>query len=236
MTTTLASGGCVGTAFKVEAVRTPRANMSPVSYQLVSLGTPTWANASLTERSLSFARAALSSKGMFEAPAGSTAEMIVEIDFAVEPSRMETRTYTNDITEFVAEKITTVTETKKQPDGSTVTVTREVKEPAHYEKVGEETVEYQVEIFPKFFRISARENSPPGEAHRQLWSVYVTNEDESDDLYTYLPMMVAAAMDFIDRATAQEKTIEISTKDRRLEFVLRGMPPTDDAGSTREGG
>lgn len=226
--TALCCGGCAGVPFTVEAVRTHAPDVHPLSYQIECPAQPPRDPTIFYDIAKSYARAALSSKGMFEASAGTTPEMIVEIDFAVEVPRIEVRTSTSDVTEWVAATTTTVTETTKQANGTATTSTRTVTEPAHSEKVGEETHEEEVEIFPMFFRMTAREYSAkPGERGRQLWSVYVTHEDLKNDLDAFLPMMIAAAMDYIDRQTNEEKTVEISNKDRRLSFVLRGMPASD---------
>ncbi|MGH8020063.1 MAG: hypothetical protein ACREIA_17650 [Opitutaceae bacterium] len=82
-----------------------------------------------------------------------------------------------------------------------------------------------ITVHEKFLRITAREaGRTQGESGaREVWSVYVTNEDESDDPEAYALLLVAAAMDAIGDNTAGPLEVVIADSDRRVSFVQRGM-------------
>ncbi|HEX9783968.1 MAG TPA: RNA polymerase sigma factor [Opitutaceae bacterium] len=179
--------GCATYQFKVDAIKAPDSPFG-VSYRLHS------AHPGITEDDARFLEAAeyvktaLSSKGMFEAPAGVTPDMTVEIDFGIDSERTEQRI-----------------------------------EPGNAHLLANALI--NVVIYEKYVRITARENpQQTGDyGSRELWSVYVTNENEDDDLREYLPLLVSAAMDAIDSDSKGRKLIDLGPNDARVVFVKSGM-------------
>jgi hypothetical protein len=82
-----------------------------------------------------------------------------------------------------------------------------------------------VVVHDKFLRITARE---PAEGEgagggRELWSVYVTNEDAETDPDRYALLLVSVAMDAIGVQTAGEHEFVLAGGDERIEFLRRGL-------------
>jgi hypothetical protein len=92
-------------------------------------------------------------------------------------------------------------------------------------KIGEREVTTTVLLYTKFLRLSAREagTSPAEPPGPPLWSVVVTNEDQSDDLVRYTRLMAAAAMDYIGEQSPHGQTILLSYADGRVRFIEQGM-------------
>lgn len=219
--------GCAGAKFVVDAGRDRPAEPRHQVYHIVPGNAALHPDDPVFMMVADYVRAALSSKGLVEAGPGSSSGMVVEISFQAEPPRVETWTQTEDITVVVAKEIVTKTKKVRQPDGSKVkqTVTKVV--PAHTEKAGERTRTNTVTLYPKYLRVTARgasDTALPGPMHR-LWFVDVTNEDQTDQFESYLVLMVAAAMDHLGETLDRPRTISISIRNRRTQFILRGGDP-----------
>jgi hypothetical protein len=222
---TLFSGCATTYRFKVDAVRNDEVSEEKQSYQIVS------ANPEMDQEDLrfkeaeAFVKTALSSKGMYEAPAGTSAQMVVEVDFGMEEPRTKFQTVSEPVYALVGGGTRTVTVPVTDAKGNTRYVTYVVYDPPQRELIGfrDRVITYQV--YEKYMRITAREtpdqagDRPP----RELWSVYVVNEDEKDDLREYVPLMVSAAMDSINENASSKKDVVLRDTDERVTFVKRGM-------------
>ncbi|MGH8019332.1 MAG: hypothetical protein ACREIA_13775 [Opitutaceae bacterium] len=219
-------GGCATTyRFKVDAVRNQDVQEPKQAYTIVS------ANPEMDTEDLRFKEAeayvktALSSKGMFEAPPGADSQMVVEVDFGMEEPRTKFQTVSEPVYALVGGGTRTVTVPVTDSKGNTRYVTYVVYDPPQRELIGfrDRVITYQV--YEKYLRITARET--PGQAGdrppRELWSVYVVNEDENDDLREYVPLMVSAAMDSINENASSKKDVVLKETDERVVFVKKGM-------------
>jgi hypothetical protein len=221
--------GCATTyRFKVDAVKNPETEITEEkkSFRIVS------ANPEMDEEDLRFKEAkayvatALSSKGMYEAPPGTEADMTIELDFGMEEPRTKFYTVSEPVYAVVGGGTRTIMVPVRDPNTGRITyVPQVVYEQPQRELVGFQDRVVTVTVYEKYIRISARESQeeagdrPP----RELWSVYVTNEDESDDLRKYVPLMVSAAMDSVDDNTSSQKEVVLTQEDERVTFVKKGM-------------
>lgn len=226
--TALFSGCATTYKFKVDAVKNESTEITEEkqSFKVVS------ANPEMDEEDLRFQEAreyvktALSSKGMFEAPPGVEADMIVEVDFGMEEPRTKFYTVSEPVYAVVGGGTRTIMVPVRDPNTGRITYVQQVVyDPPQRELIGFQDRVVTVTVYEKYIRITARETQeeagdrPP----RELWSVYVTNEDESDDLRKYVPLMVSAAMDSIDENTSSQKTITLTQNDERVKFIKEGM-------------
>lgn len=219
-------GGCsTSYRFKVDAVKNQEVDDSAQSYLIVN------ANPEMTDDDLRFqeaadyVRTALSSKGMYEAPEGTEPDLTVEVDFGMEEPRTKYYTVSEPVYAIVGGGTRTVYVPVRDPSGKIVYVPRVVYDPPTRELVGFQDRVVATTVFEKYLRVSAREveggegDRPPQEA----WSVYVSNEDESDDLRKYVPLMVSASMDSINQNSSNQQEIVLKDDDERVTFVTEGM-------------
>ncbi|RME69914.1 MAG: hypothetical protein D6781_07520, partial [Verrucomicrobia bacterium] len=200
-------GGCATTyRFKVDAVKNQEIRDEKLSYRIVS------ANPEMDEQDLRFREAAnyvktaLSAKGMYEAPPGTDPEMIVELDFGMEEPKTKFETISEPVYALVGGGARTVTVPVTDSKGKTRYVTYVVYDPPQRELIGFQDRIITVQVYEKYLRITSREAPDPNSDRppRELWSVYVMNEDEKDDLRAYVPLMVSAAMDSINEDSSSK--------------------------------
>jgi hypothetical protein len=185
----------------------------------------------MTENDLRFKEAAdyvktaLSSKGMYEAPEGVEADMNIEIDFGMEEPRITYHTMSEPVYVTKAGATRTIMVAVRDKEGRVRMVPQVVHDPPTHELVGFADRVVTVTVYEKYMRITAREtpdesgDRPP----RELWSVYISNEDESDDLREYVPLMVSASMDSINQNSSQQTEVVLKKDDERVVFVNQGM-------------
>lgn len=222
-----AFAGCSSTyRFKVDAVKNPEIVEEKHSYRVVS-GNPEMNAEDLRfKEAEGYVKTALSSKGMYEAPEGTQAEVVVEVDFGMEEPRTETREYQEPIyAEFRGPPQVVSVPVKDPKTGAVRTVNMIVEGPIRRELIGFQTRVVTVTVYEKYIRITAREaeSSEGDRPPREIWSVYVKNEDENDDLREYIPLMVSAAMDSMDENSSSAKEVVLSDKDERVTFVKQGL-------------
>lgn len=213
----LLSGCSSSSQFSVDAVRRADAHLAPhLSYRLVlSAAADAAALSPLAEqRLLRDIRTALSSRGLFEAPAGVTPALEVEIDFGLEGPVQRELTYTEPVY-VTAPSAPRTSGRAGAGDFSPAGLPR---------RLGDRQVTKIVSLFPKFLRLTARETSDEaGEGRTPLWSVVVCNEDQSDDLARYTRLMAAAAMDYIDVHASAGEQVVLSYADGRVQFIEQGI-------------
>lgn len=223
----LLAAGCGSTyRFKVDAVKNPDITEEKKSYRIVS-GNPEVDSEDLRfKEATKYVATALSAKGMYEAPPGTEAEMVIEVDFGMEEPRTEMQTITEPVYATVRGPPRVVKMTFRDPKtGATRTMDMIVEGPPQRELAGFQDRVISVTVYEKYIRITAREASgsdddrPP----REIWSVYVKNVDENDDLREYVPLMVSAAMDSVDENSSSAKEVVLNDTDERVTFVKKGM-------------
>lgn len=223
----LFSSGCASTyRFQVEAVKNNQPIALARSFRVES------ANPEMDEADLRFqevveyVKTALSSKGFYEAPPGVEPEMIVAVDFGLEGPQQEIRTY------FVPVASSSRESFGAQRSPAANALVSPGRAPGNMflgenadDGMMEEQVSFVVTVYDKFLHLSARE-APTSEAdrvQREIWSVLVSNRDESDDLRKYAPLLVTAAMDHVDENLAEPEDVVLTDTDARVGFVVGGL-------------
>jgi len=169
-------------------------------------------------------RTALSGLGMYEAPNEESADMIIELDYGVSPPKEILVEYQEPIYITVPGRVRYVRRQIKKPDGSVVTILVPVTTAPEQVYAGSQTRVRPSTVYDKYLTITGigvdREN---GDVKREtLWTVNVTNQNESDDLREHLPVMIAAALDYVGTNTEEEEKIKIKSNDRDVAFVKSG--------------
>lgn len=217
--------GCTLRTFRVDAIKSPDVAASGMAFQIVN-GNPERMDADpMVKQAAGYVTTALSAKGMFEAPDNVAPNMTVEVDFGTEAPKREILEYSEAVYRTERSPGYTVYEAVTDEKGVTRMIPRYVPGEVREVFTGWETRSYTITIYPKYLRITAREVPAEGDDRppRELWSVYVTNEDMEDDIEKTLPMLVAAAMDVVDQNASSQRTITMSEKDDRVVFIKSGM-------------
>ncbi len=219
-------GGCTSTyEVKVDSISQPQAR-EVASYRIKTRDTSEDASSLRHQEATNFIRTALSGKGLYEAPDDEVADMIVEVDYGVEPPRVVLERTSMPIYAQVGggvryETVMVGTDSRGNPIYRTVAV----YEPTRTELIGYQEMVTPVAKYEKYLRISARENGEmvEGRPPPEIWSVNVSSEDESDDLRKYLPILASASIDYIGKDTGSKQTIKVRETDSAVGFVKQGM-------------
>ncbi len=199
----LLTGGCASTyTFKVDAINNPEVE-ELYSYKIVST------NPEVSEEDLEFKEAAeyiktaLSAKGMYEAPDVEHADMIIDLSYGVGEPQVEFKTYYRPVNgEWIHR-------------GKLFRV----------KLVGMEERVVPITVYEKHIRLTSLDNtqSDESEAPVQAWSIYVKNKDQSDDIRKYLPLMAAAAIEYLGENTDSQQKIKVKKGDESVSFVKAGL-------------
>ena len=221
----LLTGGCASTyTFKVDAINNPEVE-ELYSYKIVST------NPEVSEEDLEFKEAAeyiktaLSAKGMYEAPDVEHADMIIDLSYGVGEPQVEFKTYSQPVYATTGGGYSTVVTPVVDSKGNVRYVTSTVYHPPRVELVGMEEKVLPITVYEKYIRLTSRDNTQTGEneAPVQAWSIYVKNKDESDDLRKYLPLMAAAAIEYVGENTETQQEIKVKEGDDEVSFVKAGL-------------
>jgi hypothetical protein len=151
---------------------------------------------------------------MYAAPAKTSAAVVVEVDYGISAPIARVRMRTEPILVMAAR----ASSLSLQRDGSGMVAAPVLQE------VGTREVPYSVTTYEKFVRLTAREAQPEaGMPARQLWSVVVSNDDETSDLARCLHLMIAAAMDSIGTDNGKERQLVLTERDGRVRFLEKGL-------------
>jgi hypothetical protein len=224
----LALSACATTSYdvKVNAAAKP-ATKPTISYRIESHDPALDPSSLRYQEAETFVKTALSGKGLYEAPKDAPADLVVEFDFGISPPIVTQKPFAEPVFQDVGastsfQAVQTGTDTKGNPIYSEVTT----RDPGHQEFVGERHYMVSVTSYEKHLLITARENkeSAEGSPPRTVWGVDVSTTDESDDLRRYLPVLLAASIDYIGKDSGGEiKTIRIDEKDPAIAFVKKGL-------------
>ncbi len=219
--------GCASTyVVKVDSISKPQPQ-EVLSYKIRARHMGADTDGSLRhQEATAYVKTALSGKGMYEAPDIESADMIVEIDYGVEPPRVVLERTSHPIYAQVGggvryETVMVGTDNRGNPVYRTIPV----YEPTRTELIGYQDTVTPVAMYEKYLRISARENREiqEGRPPPEIWSVNVSSEDESDDLRKYLPILASASIDYIGTDSGSQQTIRLKEDDSVVGFVKKGM-------------
>jgi hypothetical protein len=209
----LLGGGCA-TSYRVTVDSLAKPDANAISYSLRNASSTDKDDSLRYREAASLVRTALSGRGLFEAPVKVVPDVIVEIDYGVAPvARREVRYRAPwEKPSWAPWWMTGGTGTQTDSNGFPVLST-------------EEPEVVTVTIYEKHLRLTARENPGPGNGavDPTLWRVDVTSEGVSKNLRRYLPVLVAASIEYVGKDSHGQKTIRIKDTDADLVFVKKGM-------------
>jgi len=218
--------GCVSsTEVKIDSLAKPKAE-DAISYELHNQN-PLMADDSLRyKEAAGYVKTALSGKGMYEAPPGAKADVVVNLDFGIGPpqSKLEKVSEPVYITlpgQIRQERVQVGTDRNGNPIYQVITI----QDPPSTEFAGFREYEITVTTYEKYLKLKARSTDPAqeGKPPEEIWTVDVTSEGESHDLRKKLPVLVAASIDYIGKDSHGEKVIKIKDTDKDIAFVKKGM-------------
>lgn len=221
------SAGCASTyEMKVDALSRPKIEPGG-SYHIVNRN-PTVDSDSLHYKEIEKAvKTALSGKGMYEAPDPAKADVIVNLDYGINPPRVTEEHRSEPIFVTTPSQMRTETvQTGVDRRGNPIYTTVVSQDPARTEYVGDDDYVVPVVTYEKYLRLSARENkvTEEGKQPLEIWSVDVTSEGSSSNLRRYIPAMAAATIGYIGKDTSGEKKVKLSdSKDGDLAFIKKGL-------------
>jgi len=218
------SGCATSYPVKVEAFSSGRPSPG-LSYRIQLKGVSPDGVVRLREtEAATYVRTALSGRGFYEAPSADRADVVIEVEFGIEPVRGRDGPDRVPIYAELAGGVRQETVTVTDPQGRTSTETVPVKTPSRREVIGYHQLVDATPVYEKFLRIRARESRARDKdgTPKDLWSVEVTSEDRSDDLRRYLPVLASVTM----RSLAGEVSsgdVRVPDDDPDVAFVRRGL-------------
>lgn len=178
-----------------------------------------------TKEAVNYVKAALSGRGMYEAPNPENADMVVEVDYDVEPPRVEFETRSVPVFARVEGGMRSVIVPTRNSNGTVSYRRVTVMDPPTQELIGFEQQTIPVTVYEKYLRVSARENVASGDEAppQQLWSVYVSNEAEDNDIRAALPVLASVVVDYIGVTTEKDQEVKVNSNDAEVAFIKRGL-------------
>ncbi len=220
--------GCNTTyEMQVDAIKNPQPSTSEAeSYVLVPRDPATDTNDLRYKETVNWIKTALSAKGMYEALDPLKADMVIEVDYGMEPPRQEIKIVEEPVFQTVRGPGRYVTQQVTDSQGRVRTIQVYVPGRVSNELVGYRERAISTIVNEKYLVLTSKENlmeqsgDKPAE---ELWSVTVTNEDESDNLREYLPIMASAATDYIGEDTQTAQKVKLKSDDEVVAFVKKGL-------------
>jgi hypothetical protein len=218
--------GCTTThVVKVDSLAKPKAEAS-ISYEIKNRN-PLVADDSLRyKEAANLVKTALSGRGLYEAPANTKADMIVDLDYGVGPPVMRKETVSEPVYitlpgQIRTERVQVGTDSQGRPIYQTITV----QDPPTTEFAGFREYIVTVTVYEKYLKLTARDNKEPveGRPQTEIWTLDITSEGESRDIRKSLPVLVAASIDFVGKDSQGQKTIRIKDTNSDIAFVKKGM-------------
>ena len=224
---TLVITGCSSTySFKVDAINNSDPNVKELkSYKIVS------SNVQINEEDLEFQevsqyiKTALSGRGYYEAPAIDNADMVIDVSYGVSEPQTDFKTKTSPIYGRSSGGFKTISTPVIDRNGNVRYVNSTVYTPSRLEMIGVQDQIIPIITYEKYLRMTSRDNRDivNKESPTQVWSIYVKNKDESEDLRKYVPLMAAAAIPYVGENTENQQEIRIKEEDDIVDFVKKGL-------------
>lgn len=222
----LLAAGCTTNTYnvKINAIAN-EAKKSGESYRIVTKNGGDPRTDLRTREAVEYVKAALSGRGLYEAPNPETADMVVEVDYDVEPPRVEFESRSVPIFARMEGGLRSVIVPTRTSNGEVRYRRVTVMDPPTQELVGFEEKTVPVTVYEKYLRVSARENVTSGDdtPPEQLWSVYVSNEAEDDDIRKALPVLASVVVDYIGVTTDKDQEVKVNSETDEVAFIKRGM-------------
>ncbi len=201
-------GGCATSSrFAVASVRHEIPNTQPRSYRLT--GGPSLAPAA--DPVLADVRTALSGRGLFESPGGVRPDLEITVDLERGPAVSRVITTTEPV--YLVPSLSGLPGRPQAPS-SAILAPR---------VIARREVARTVVVYPRLLHLTARLVDAPAGAPA-AWEVAVLHEGTSPQPpASEARWMVAAAMDWIDRASEGPAVIEVDRDDSRVAFLEQGV-------------
>ncbi|HWA11364.1 MAG TPA: hypothetical protein VG838_18135 [Opitutaceae bacterium] len=224
----LLAASCSSTSYDVKLNSAAKAQAKPaISYRIESNNPAIDTSTLRYQEAENFVKTALSGKGMYEAPKPELADMVIDLDYGIGPPIVTRKAITEPIYQNIpGSSRTEVVQSGTDPKGNPIYSTVTTQEPSRQEYLGDREYMIAVTMYEKHLIVTARENkeSVEGKAPKTVWGVQVTSEDESKDLRKYLPVLIAASIEYIGKDSGGEiKTIKVNEKDPAIAFVKKGL-------------
>lgn len=213
---------------KVDAIKNPfPIDPDADSYVLIPRDPATDTSDLRYQETANWIRTALSGKGLYEALDPLDADMVIEVDYGMEPPRQEVVVIEVPEYRTIRGPGSYQTRTVRDPKTGVVSTIRiYIPGPVRQELVGYSQRSRTITINEKYMVLTAKQNklAESGDAPaEELWSVTVKNEDSSTDLREYLPIMASAATDYIGEDTQKAQTVRLKSDDEVVVFVKEGL-------------
>ena len=219
--------GCNTTyEMEVDAISNPSITDAE-SYIIIPRDPETDTNDLRYKETVDYIKTALSGKGLYEALNAEEADMVVEIDYGMEPPRQEYRVVEEPVFATIQHPDTIQQVAQTDPKtGRTIVYNVRVPGRRTRELIGYEERLKSVVVNEKYLELTAKENTittssdiPP----QEIWSVQVRNYDENNDLREYIPIMAASVADYVGEDTGSNHNIRLKEKDDVVQFIKKGI-------------
>jgi len=189
----LVLSGCATTyKVKVDALKSSNVEEPYESFHIVSADPEIDRKVPQFETVSNYLKAALSGKGMYEAPDGEKADLIIEVSFGIGDPEIEFE------------------EVSVPADGYPgMYVLTEVVPITIYGKFLRISARDNKEIDQL-------------ESLEEVWHLYISARDQSSDLEKYLPLLVAAGQDFMGQETKGQVRVKIKDESDAVVFIKGG--------------
>ena len=220
--------GACQTTHKIEVDALSRPEMEgKTSYKLV-VTNPQIDTGSLRHReAVGYIKQALAAKGMYESPDPAKADVAVTVDYGMSPPKSRIEQVSHAEYKLMPGALrSVVVRVGTTPAGQPIYQTVVVQDPSQYVYAGDSIQQISVVTYEKHLSLSARENKANldnGPA-QEVWSVDLNSEGSSHDLRKTIPVLAAAAIDYIGKETKGAQTIKLKEDDGAVEFVKQAEP------------
>lgn len=221
-------GGCTTTyVVQIDAISQPGGAPAPAqSYEIRSSNPKIDPDNLRYKEVATYVKTALSGKGMYEAPAKTKADVVIDIDYGMDSPRVKYETESYPVYAQVGGGVSYVQVPAYDKSGKIIGYqTVAMYEPPRTELIGYEEQLKPVIVYEKYLKLSARENkeATEGRPPAEVWSVNVSAEDESKDIRKYMPILASATADYIGTNTQEQKPVKIKEDDEVVGFIKKGL-------------
>jgi hypothetical protein len=216
--------GCA-TTVTVDSLAKPDAEKA-ISYKIENKNPLVSEDSLRYKEAAGFVKTALSGKGMYEAPPNTKADVVVNLDYGINPPEVRREMVSEPVyMEIPGEIRRERVQTGTDPQGRPIFQTIVVQDPPTTQLAGYREYEMQTIVYEKYLRLTAVSTEPQAEGRppSEVWTVDVTSEGESRDLRKNLPLLVAASIEYIGKDSEGQKTIKIKDTSRDVSFIKKGM-------------
>lgn len=220
----LAAVGCeTKHTFSVNALSSPTAPMGEYKTFALAAGSDAPDSESLAfQEAMRYANTALISEGFREADSADTADLIVELSFSVSKPQTTVRERSEPVYGYVGGGYHQRLVKVKDKHGKVSTQVVYSYSPRRQQLIGWDRDFSAQTVFEKSLTLHAysTESTDSGDRLQEVWMVEVRNRNGSEDLRYYIPRMLAAALDYIDRDSGSMQRVQLAESDPRISMIL----------------